>query len=142
MNKLMVVAFLVFSLSCSADENNGREIELMKNGLDNEIGGLIIDRTITRLGDDFYFYFAQKVNDRHASLTENLTVKERPTALSGSIISVEHRRKVIYRTALSPGKKHAEEKAEQALKATTSHLIRWNQQLKYQDTFDLEFDEF
>ncbi|GAL29904.1 hypothetical protein JCM19239_6394 [Vibrio variabilis] len=29
---------------------------------------------------------------------------EIPTALSGSIIEVEHSRKVIFRTALSPGR--------------------------------------
>jgi len=110
--------------------------------IENEVNGLIIDRTMTRLGDDFYFFFSQLVNERHGSLKENLTVKERPTALSGSIISVSHRGKVIYRTALSPGRKRAEDKAREALNVLTSYLIRWKAQLTYQDTFDLERDEF
>ncbi|MDC5805097.1 curli production assembly/transport protein CsgE [Vibrio europaeus] len=110
--------------------------------IENEVNGLIIDRTMTRLGDDFYFYFSQLVNERHGSLKENLTVKERPTALSGSIISIFHRGKIIYRTALSPGRKHAEDKAREALNILTSYLIRWKSQLAYQDTFDLERDEF
>lgn len=110
--------------------------------IENEVNGLIIDRTMTRLGDDFYFYFSQLVNERHGSLKENLTVKERPTALSGSIISIFHRGKIMYRTALSPGRKHAEDKAREALNILTSYLIRWKSQLAYQDTFDLERDEF
>ncbi|MCG9689143.1 curli production assembly/transport protein CsgE [Vibrio tubiashii] len=48
----------------------------------------------------------------------------------------------MYRTALSPGRKHAEDKAREALNILTSYLIRWKSQLAYQDTFDLERDEF
>lgn len=70
----------------------------------SEVSGLIVDRTITRLGEDFYFFFSQKLNDRYPNFKENLTVVEIPTALSGSIIEVEHSRKVIFRTALSPGR--------------------------------------
>lgn len=141
MNKLTLVAFITFSSLCRSEEKSIDDLAQYTNGLSNEIGGLIIDRTITRLGDDFYFYFSQKANERLAEWSENVIIVERPTALSGSIIRVEHRRSVVYRTALSPGKKHAEDKAEQALTAMTSHLIRWNQQWKYQDTFDLGFDE-
>ncbi|WP_038177411.1 MULTISPECIES: curli production assembly/transport protein CsgE [Vibrio] len=132
----------VFSSESSFE--NKEEIESKTDAyiLENEVDGLIIDRTMTRLGDDFYFFFSQYLNERHGSLKENLTVKERPTALSGSIISVLHRERVIYRTALSPGRKQAENKAKAAMNAVTSYLIRWKAQLSYQDTFDLERDEF
>lgn len=140
---VILLLFFNASLSLAALEN-GQTLEENKSSslIENEVDGLIIDRTMTRLGDDFYFFFTQLMNERHGSLKENLTVKERPTALSGSIIGVYHRDKPIYRTALSPGRKHAEDKAKEALNAVTSHLIRWKSQLTYQDTFDLDQDEF
>ncbi|USD67150.1 curli production assembly/transport protein CsgE [Vibrio sp. SCSIO 43136] len=106
-----------------------------------EVGGLIIDRTMTRLGEDFYDAFTLKMNEKYDSLSENLTVKERATALSGSIISVTHRNKIIYRTALSPGRRQAEEKADQALRSVSAHIIRWEAERLFQDTFDLDHDE-
>tara|TARA_Y100001956_G_C4082821_1_gene169260 strand:+ start:567 stop:1025 length:459 start_codon:yes stop_codon:yes gene_type:complete len=140
---LFAVLFVIIQTEVRAEENE-EKIEDKSDSLvlENEVDGLIIDHTMTRLGDDFYFFFAQMINDRHGSLKENLTVKERPTALSGSIISVSHRNKIIYRTALSPGRKQAEDKAKEAMNAVTSYLIRWKAQLTYQDTFDLERDEF
>lgn len=145
---LIIFAITSFtSLHVLSSENNfenQEEIESKTDAylLENEVDGLIIDRTMTRLGDDFYFFFSQYLNERHGSLKENLTVKERPTALSGSIISVLHRERVIYRTALSPGRKQAETKAKAAMNVVTSYLIRWKAELSYQDTFDLERDEF
>jgi curli production assembly/transport component CsgE len=141
---LSVAVFFSYSIPILAAIETDEKIEEKKDShlLENEVDGLIIDRTMTRLGDDFYFFFTQLMNERHGSLKENLTVKERPTALSGSIISIFHREKLIYRTALSPGRQHAEDKAKQALTAVTSHLLRWKTQLSYQDTFDLAQDEF
>ncbi|KOO15559.1 curli production assembly protein CsgE [Vibrio xuii] len=141
---LSFAVFVSYSTPVFAVIETDEKIEEKRDShlLENEVDGLLIDRTMTRLGDDFYFFFTQLMNERHGSLKENLTVKERPTALSGSIISIFHREKLIYRTALSPGRQHAEDKAKEALTAVTSHLLRWKTQLSYQDTFDLAQDEF
>ncbi len=152
-NRLVFVFCLFFSLSCFGEVNN--EIEDNKpieNGPSlerkekqfadfTEVGGLIIDRTMTRLGEDFYSNFSQLLNEKYENLDENLTVSERPTALSGSIISIHHRNKLIYRTAISPGRRQAEEKSKQAVRAVNAHIIRWETERLFQDTFDLEYDE-
>lgn len=106
-----------------------------------EIDGLIIDRTLTRLGRDFYIAFSMKVNSELDGIDVNLTVKERPTALSGSIVGVYHFNRVIYRSALSPGQKQADEKAEQALEAVQQYIVKWQIEKFYKDTFDLEHSE-
>ena len=149
----LAFVLLLFSFSCSGDGNkpiedskpieNGPSLESKAKQFSDftEVGGLIIDRTMTRFGEDFYSNFSQLLNDRYDNLDENLTVSERPTALSGSIISIHHRNKLIYRTALSPGRRQAEEKAQQALRAVNAHIIRWEAERLFQDTFDLEYDE-
>ncbi|MGR6831959.1 curli production assembly/transport protein CsgE [Aliivibrio wodanis] len=106
-----------------------------------EIDGLIIDRTLTRLGRDFYVAFSMKMNSKYDGIDVNLTVKERPTALSGSIIGVYHFDKVIYRGALSPGQRQADEKAEQAIGAVNQYIIRWKTEKLFTDTYDLELPE-
>ncbi|MCL9773821.1 curli production assembly/transport protein CsgE [Vibrio methylphosphonaticus] len=108
----------------------------------SEVDGVIVDRTITRLGEDFYFFFSQQLNDRYPNLKENLTIKEIPTALSGSIIEVYHSRKAIYRTALSPGRRLAKDRAGDAIQVVGNYIIRWQAERLYMDTFDLEHDEF
>lgn len=121
---------------------NGQPLE--QNGtLDDlrEISGAVIDQTMTRLGEDFYSLFAQQLSDEFDDLEENLTVKERPTALSGSIISVLHRRKAIYRTALSPGRDQVEAKVDEAIKVVRSYVTRWRIERYLQDTFDVDYDE-
>ncbi|MEH0689094.1 curli production assembly/transport protein CsgE [Vibrio cholerae] len=139
---LMMFSVLSVAQKAEVSDEVSADGHLENNEFYIEVEGLIVDRTMTRLGDDFYFFFTQYMNDRHGSLQENLVVKERPTALSGSIISVVHRDKVIYRTALSPGRKTAQDKAKDALSAVTNYLLRWKAQREYQDTFDLERDEF
>ncbi|MGR6860690.1 curli production assembly/transport protein CsgE [uncultured Aliivibrio sp.] len=106
-----------------------------------EIEGLIIDRTLTRLGRDFYFAFSMKMNSKYDDIDVNLTVKERPTALSGSIIGVYHFDKVIYRGALSPGQRQADEKAAQAIEAVNQYIIKWQTEKLFRDTYDLELPE-
>ncbi len=108
----------------------------------NEVSGVVVDRTITRLGEDFYFFFTQQLNAQYPDLTENLTVKEIPTALSGSIIEVFHARRAIYRTALSPGRRQAKERAQEALRVVGNYIVRWEAERLFQDTYDLEHDEF
>jgi curli production assembly/transport component CsgE len=108
----------------------------------NEVSGVVVDRTITRLGEDFYFFFTQQLNAQYPDLTENLTVKEIPTALSGSIIEVIHARRAIYRTALSPGRRQAKERAQEALRVVGNYIVRWEAERLFQDTYDLEHDEF
>jgi len=106
-----------------------------------EIDGVVIDRTMTRLGEEFYSLFAQKLEDQLDELKENISVKERPTALSGSIITVFHRQNIIYRTALSPGRQNVEEKTDQAVSAVKNYVLRWRIERYLKDTFDIDYDE-
>ncbi|MGB2078281.1 MAG: curli production assembly/transport protein CsgE [Vibrio sp.] len=112
------------------------------NELQHDISGVVVDRTMTRFGADFYSVFSQLLADKSSSDSENLLVKERATALSGSIISVFHNQKLIYRTAISPARQQIEFKAKQAVDQVDKYLLQWKVQQHFQDTFDLAKDEF
>ncbi len=108
----------------------------------DEIQGMIIDNTMTRLGEGFYNPFSQLLNAELDPLKVNLTVKEAATARYGSIISIIHRNTVIFRTIITPGKRKAKEEAERAVDVVISHIARWEIERKFADTFDLAHDEF
>lgn len=127
----------------SLENDEPLELQDRLESLDSlrEIDGVVIDRTMTRLGEEFYSLFAQKLEDQLDELKENISVKERPTALSGSIITVFHRQNIIYRTALSPGRKNIEEKTDQAVSAVKNYVLRWRIERYLKDTFDIDYDE-
>ncbi|WP_225445103.1 curli production assembly/transport protein CsgE [Photobacterium arenosum] len=170
MKKLNLISVFVLCMltqqASIASENSGEKNQPLENGkkLENgkslegdepleakgrlesldslrEISGAVIDRTMTRLGADFYSLFAQKLEDQVDELKENLLVKERPTALSGSIITIYHRQNIIYRTALSPGRQNVEEKTDKAVSAVGNYVLRWRIERYLKDTFDIDYDE-
>ncbi|WP_017024983.1 CsgE family curli-type amyloid fiber assembly protein [Vibrio rumoiensis] len=118
------------------------EDEIDKQKLEStEIRGVIVDRTVTRLGADFYSFFSRNIYEQYPTLDENILIKERPTALSGSIITVFHFSTPIYRTALSPGRRQAQEKSDEAIQALQRYLLRWKLEQKYRDKSDLADNE-
>ncbi|MEI8596019.1 CsgE family curli-type amyloid fiber assembly protein [Photobacterium sp. Hal280] len=125
------------------ENNESVELQDRLESLDSlrEINGVVVDRTMTKLGEDFYSLFSQKLDDQIEELKENLTVKERPTALSGSIITIFHRQNIIYRTALSPGRQTVEDKTDQAVSAVKNYVLRWRIERYLKDTFDVDYDE-
>lgn len=143
----LLVCFLVFIAYSNAETEQLETKEPLENNKVDEskdlveIDGLIIDRTLTRLGRDFYIAFSMKVNSELDDIDVNLTVKERPTALSGSIVGVYHFDRAIYRSALSPGQRQADEKAEQALEAVQQYIVKWQIEKLFKDTSDLEHSE-
>ncbi|RYU70329.1 curli production assembly protein CsgE [Aliivibrio finisterrensis] len=144
---IMLLFFMsLFSNASNTQDTLESKTPLETNKVDEsddliEIEGLIIDRTLTRLGRDFYVAFSMKMNSKYDDIDVNLTVKERPTALSGSIIGVYHFDKVVYRGALSPGQRQADEKADQAIEAVNQYIIKWQTEKLFRDTYDLELPE-
>ncbi|WP_036801439.1 MULTISPECIES: CsgE family curli-type amyloid fiber assembly protein [Photobacterium] len=144
--KVGLCSVILVSTGINAGEQkpleNGPPLENGKSLDDlNEISGVVIDRTMTRFGGEFYSVFSQLLNDKYEDLEENLTVKERATALSGSIITIFHRQTIIYRTALSPGIQQIESKANDAVKAVGSYMVKWRLERYLKDTFDVDYDE-
>ena len=106
-----------------------------------EIGGLVIDRTFTRFGQVFYHHFSRLREDDDPNARENITRHERPTARWGSLIGINHNRKVLFRTALSPVRSQGEAAAQQAWAQVSEALRQQKVANLFMDTFDLEHDE-
>lgn len=68
-----------------------------------DVDSLILDRTFIRFGQGFYNEFTRLRSDENPDARENLAIHERPTARWGTLIWITHNRKMIFKTALSPG---------------------------------------
>ncbi|MCF7362150.1 curli production assembly/transport component CsgE [Vibrio diazotrophicus] len=151
-NTFLIIFFVYFSLHASylhAKESAGdqspiedsQQLEDGEHDSLDEVNGLIIDRTMTRIGNMFYSEFAQQLNESEENLKENLTITEKTTAKFGTIMTIWHSQKVVFRTSLSPKMKESKEQAAKAVRTVQDYLTKWRIQRMYSDTFDLAHDE-
>ncbi len=84
------------------------------DGLELDFTGVVIDRTITRLGHEFYYHFAAAWFARYEPDGYNLVVTETPSAAWGSIIRVQQDGDVVYSTVIRPGRGNVKALAEEA----------------------------
>lgn len=107
---------------------------------EDEMKGFIVDNTISHIGHDFYYYFADRLRAT-SRLDFNLVVRERPDARWGSLVTVEFDRDVLYRRFLPPNVTQLKEEAVMAADLVKQEVIQRKLQRLLQDTTDLERDE-
>ncbi len=120
-----------------AQDENGTIVE---NAPLEEVLGLILDRSITNVGHDFYRYFSDYWRLNYTDNEDVLIVYERPSARWGSLIWVEYRSRQLAKMFVSPSNK-TKELAEQVADQVRQELTRIKFAEQFQDTFDVDKDE-
>lgn len=106
------------------------------------LAGLIINRTKTVLGWDFYSNFASLWSSLHPDSRDNLTIIERPTAQFGSEISIVFANDtVVYHIFLSPARSRVQEQSSLAVQVVSDNITRIEVQRKMFKDFDLGPEE-
>jgi len=109
------------------------------------IDGLILNRAMTRFGHRFYREFVAAYRDIGGETVHSgLTIEEKATARSGSIITIFNNRKRIFVTVVSPASRNID---KQALSAATriDQILKQNKKQASWAQFlnpDLAADEF
>ncbi|WP_428622855.1 CsgE family curli-type amyloid fiber assembly protein [Sedimenticola sp.] len=80
--------------------------------IDDGVQGVVIDRTITFIGRSFFSYFSGEWINHPAQGKFSLSIHERPSARTGSIIWIENERNVVYRGVFSPARSAIESTAK------------------------------
>ena len=104
---------------------------------DEVLGGLVINRTITVLGWDFYKDFSEVWRALHADSTYTVTIYERPTAQWGSEIWIDYDRTRVFHTFLSPARSQAKEVSKQAVDSVYTSIVEINVQRALYSDIDL-----
>ncbi|WP_298769554.1 CsgE family curli-type amyloid fiber assembly protein [uncultured Shewanella sp.] len=144
---------IVMMLCCmSSVLGNTLTNELQKNNQENGIepeanlgDGLILNRSMTRFGHRFYREFVIDYQDIGGTVTHGgLTIIEKATARDGSLITITHNRKVIFKTVISPANNNIDEQAKIAATKVDQMLKRQQQQAGWGQWLDpdLASDEF
>jgi curli production assembly/transport component CsgE len=71
---------------------------------EDPLAGIVVNRTVTVQGNEFYQYFAQAWRQRELSNAVTIVVRERPTARYGSEIWVLYRNQAMLHAFLPPAR--------------------------------------
>ena len=98
-----------------ANGNGSTEAERQsRKRIEDPLTGIVINRSITVLGKDFYHYFVTAWRHKDGDSKYTITVYERPSARWGSEIWIEFRRTRMFHTFMSPARQAAREISEEA----------------------------
>ena len=91
---------------------------------DIEISGLVIDRTLTRFGKDFAFYYSGYWRDLTFTQGANVTLTETVFPQAGTKLTVEINGTLIYVTHFGRRASPIKERAEEAVLRTVDYLAQ------------------
>lgn len=91
--------------------------------LEDPLTGIVINRTVTVLGKDFYHYFVTAWRHKDGDNRYTLTIYERPSARWGSEIWIEYQRNQMFRIFLSPARQAARKISEEAAEIVHRNII-------------------
>lgn len=100
-----------------------------EEGLMDEITGLIIEQTMTRIGYDFYeYFFLLWETPRMLGIRDyNIFINERASPMWGSWIWVDVNGATIWNKVLKPRSAEVEDAAKEAIEVTKQYLINYQQ---------------
>lgn len=91
---------------------------------DIEISGLVIDRTLTRFGKDFGFYYSSYWRELPFTQGVNVTLYETVFPQAGTVLTLEINGTRIYTTHFGRRANPVKESAEQAILLTIDYLAQ------------------
>lgn len=109
---LLLCVSMLFVMPVAAEES------------DIEISGLVIDRTLTRFGKDFGFYYSGYWRDLPFTQGFNVTLYETVYPQAGTLLTLEVNGTQIYRTHFGRRAAPIKERAEQALLITIDYIAQ------------------
>ncbi|KZN35109.1 hypothetical protein N475_03155 [Pseudoalteromonas luteoviolacea DSM 6061] len=104
--------FFMLFLSLACDQAYARQITAHE---EDELGGLVIDQSISRFGYQFYFDFSQLWRDVPNTSGVNIIIKETVLPRAGTRLQVLMNRRVVYSTAMGRRGGSLDDRVETAL---------------------------
>ncbi len=89
-----------------------------------EIDGLLIDRTLTRVGHEFFRSLVAELDAPDGIPGVNVVVRERVSGQWGSLVWIEAQDRTVFRSFLRPRGDGVEGVAQQGARALMAYLLR------------------
>lgn len=140
--RIGVIAMALTGTMAAAQEPEPPKTTLDQGQISSDpLRGLVINRTITVLGWDFYQSFSQVWQALYPNAQDTLTVIERPTAQFGSEIWVSYLDQTVFHTFLSPARSRAQEASKKAVAIVHENISIIDVQRKFAQDDDLGPEE-
>lgn len=136
------IIFLVGSATPSAAQNDHERLDSGTVVAPEEsLRGLVVDRTVTFFGREFYGYFVDVWREQAGAAELNLVIYERPDPRFGSEVTIEFERNVEFRAFISPTRSRTRALAENAASGLAQKLSEVLQRRRNGGERDLGADE-
>nr|WP_239480663.1 curli production assembly/transport protein CsgE [Parashewanella hymeniacidonis] len=89
-----------------------------------ELDGLVIDRTLTRFGKDFNFYYSSYWREIPHTQGYNVIIHETVFPQAGTLLTLEINNQKIYQTHFGRRMSSVEDRAKQAILFTIDYLAK------------------
>lgn len=110
------------------ESKDGRIEEEIEKELMEEISGLIIEETMTKIGYEFYEYFFLLWEAPEVEIKDyNIFINEKASPLWGSWVKVNIDGTTVWNRILRPRSEEIEEAVKQAIEATKQYLYNYEQ---------------
>lgn len=137
---LLVLAGQLVDVHAQEPNLSGNSID--SGRISNEpLRGLIINRTITVVGWDFYSSFSGIWQALYPTAKDTLTIIERPTAKFGSEIWVSYENQYVFHTFLSPTRSRSRAESKQAVEIVRKNVAEIDLRRKLFQDADLAPEE-
>ena len=110
--------------------------EILYNYDQLEIDELIVDATISKPGNDFFYYYSNSFIWPEASGDFIVQVTERPFRLNSTQITIKVNDLEVFKNMLQPRTSYLEELARYAQQVTVNYIINYQQIMKELDGDD------
>lgn len=136
LTSIMLLIGLTFTITVSAQTESGKDtlknkpskqLELALDPLDLEIGEMIFDETITKVGRDFYDEFFSRWSNPTQLKDFSISIKEMPMPGIGTQITVMLDEIEILKQFIRPNQEMIEMLAEYGVGLTNQYLLNYQE---------------
>ncbi|CDM25910.1 hypothetical protein BN940_17386 [Castellaniella defragrans 65Phen] len=114
--RLGIIIAALLGAAAAAQEPGQEPRDLDQGRIDSDpLRGLVIGRTVTVLGWEFYKSFSEIWQALYPDSQDTITVIERPTAQFGSEIWISYDNQTLFHTFLSPARSRTRQESKEAV---------------------------
>src|SRR5690606_27285038 len=112
------------SANNGALNGSGKALQQAKRVIEDPLTGVVVNRTVTVQGHDFYRYFSAWWRDMDTDGNYSISIHERPSARWGSEVWVQFRRERVFHMFLPPARSRTKEISRQAVEIAWDNITR------------------
>lgn len=102
----------------------GQVTEQARRILEDPLGGIVVNRTVTVQGQDFYRFFSAWWREIDKDGRYTISIHERPSARWGSEVWVQYRRERVFHMFLPPARSRTREISKNAVEIAFDNITQ------------------